>query len=77
MLTSSPSLYATLADAAANPSFALERFAAKMEEMPVPESVEGFELDEMDAQVMRRVHPEGEDAAAEVSRGPAHSPDHR
>lgn len=66
MLTATPSLYAPLADPQANDPSALETFKAKMEEMPIPESVEGYELDEEDAKAMRRVHPEGEEVAAEV-----------
>lgn len=34
--------------------------------MPIPDSVEGYELDEAEAALMRTVWPEGEDAAAEV-----------
>lgn len=41
-----------------------EKYAS---EMPIPDSVEGFELDEEDAKAMAKIHPEGEDVALEVS----------
>jgi hypothetical protein len=41
-----------------------EKFA---KEMPIPDFVEGFELDEEDAKAMKKIHPEGEETALEVS----------
>lgn len=66
MLTSTPSLYAPFADAEANEASALKLFQSKVDEMPIPDSVEGFEMEEEDAKAMRKIHPEGEDAASEV-----------
>lgn len=39
-------------------------------DMGIPGSVEGFELEEEDSKAMKKIHPEGEEAALEVSHPP-------
>lgn len=40
-------------------------------DVPVPNKIEGFELDNEDRATMEKVWPEGEDVAAEVSQRPS------
>lgn len=42
-------------------------------DVPVPNVVEGFELDSADRAIMEKVWPEGEDVATEVRRPPSSS----
>jgi len=67
MISSKPSLLSPYASPKSNDASALKTFATELKEMSIPASVKGFELDEEDAKAMKKIHPEGEDAAMEVS----------
>jgi len=66
MISSKPSLLAPYASPKANDASAPKSFANDLEEMSIPESVKGFEIDKEDAKAMKKIHPEGEEAALEV-----------
>lgn len=67
MIAASPKLIEPYPDAAANEASALKAFEDDISAMPIPDAVEGFELDPEDAKKMKEVHPEGETAAMVVS----------
>lgn len=67
MITSNPSLLAPYASPKPNDVSALKTFGDDLKAMSIPTSVKGFELDEKDAKAMKKIHPEGEEAAVEVS----------
>ncbi|KAL7411659.1 DNA photolyase, FAD-binding/Cryptochrome [Mrakia frigida] len=66
MITSNPSLLAPYASPKPNDVSALKTFGDDLKAMSIPTSVKGFELDEKDAKAMKKIHPEGEEAAVEV-----------